>query len=176
MNRYSLLLFVLLAAAGQAHAQTKAQDLFVDGLSHDFGSAPRGHVLTHYFRIKNDTKQPVNISHVRVSCGVCSSAQALQTWLQPGQETAIRATMDTNRFRDTKLITIYVAFGQPREEVRLWMQANSREDVIFQPDNLAFGRVKFGTTAESKMTITFIGGGATEITELKSDRDRKSVV
>jgi hypothetical protein len=105
-----------------------------------------------------------------VSCGRCSSARALQYELQPGQETAIMATMDTNQFLNTKTITIFVTFSQPRvEEVRLWIQANSREDVMFQPNELAFGRVKRGSAAESKVTISFLGGANTQILELKSD-------
>jgi Protein of unknown function (DUF1573) len=169
MYRYSLLLTALLGVASHANAQTKADGMF-DELSRDFGSVPRGQVVTHPFRIVNTTKQPVHIASVRVSCGRCSSARALKTTLQPGEETAILATMDTNQFVNTKSITIWVLFDQPRvEEVRLWVQANSREDVTFSPDNIAFGKVKGGTTQESKITITFLGGTQTQIQELKSD-------
>ena len=169
MYRYSMLFVALLGIAGQANAQSKADGMF-DELSRDFGSVPRGQILTHPFRIVNNTKQAVHISNVRVSCGVCSSARALQTSLQPGQETAILATMDTNRFINTKIITIFVTFDQPRfEEVRLWVQANSRDDVTFSPDNIAFGQVKRGAEPESKITITFLGSTQTKITEIKSD-------
>lgn len=169
MYRTSLLLFALLGVVSHAHASSWADGLF-DELSHDFGSVPRGQVVTHYFRITNNTKQPVQISQVRVSCNVCSSARALQTTLQPGQETAIMATMDTNRFINSKTITIFVTFSQPRfEEVRLWIQANSREDVMFSPDSIAFGRVKRGATPESKVTIAFLGGARTQVTEVKSE-------
>lgn len=140
-----------------------------DELSRDFGSVPRGQILLHPFRIVNNTKQPIHIANVRVSCG-CVSARAIQTYLQPGQETAILAQMDTNRFINTKTVTIFVTFDQPRfEEVRLWVQANSREDVMFSPDNIAFGRVKRGTTPESKITIAFLGGAQTQVLELKSE-------
>jgi hypothetical protein len=170
MYRHSLILVALLAAASHAHAQTKASDFFPDGLTHDFGSVPRGQVVTNYFRIVNNTKQPVRIANVRVSCNVCSSARAMQMYLQPGQETAIAATMDTNRFFGSKTITISVTFDQPRwEEVRLWMQANSRDDVTFAPDSIAFGRVKRGVEAESKMTISFLSAAGFQITEVKSE-------
>jgi len=141
-----------------------------DELSHDFGSVPRGPTLTHYFRIANTTKTPIHIANVRVSCGRCSSARVLQNYLQPGQETAVLATMDTNQFINTKTITIYVTFDQPRfEEVRLWMQANSREDVVFNPASIAFGQVKRGATPETKLTISFLGGATTQVLETKSD-------
>jgi len=168
MYRYSLMFVALLGIASQAHAQAKADGMF-DELSRDFGSVPRGQLLTHPFRIVNNTKQPIHIANVRVSCG-CVSARALQTYLQPGQETAIYATMDTNRFINSKTVTIFVTFDQPRfEEVRLWVQANSREDVTFSPDNIAFGRVKRGETPESKITISFLGGTQTQLLETKSE-------
>ncbi len=170
MYRYSLILVAMLGAIGHANAQSWADGMF-DELSRDFGSVPRGQILMHPFRIVNNTKQPVHIANVRVSCGICSSARALQTYLQPGQETAIIATMDTNRFINTKTITIFVTFDQPRlEEVRLWIQSNSREDVTFSPnDGIGFGRVKRGAKPESSMTITFIGGAQTNITEVSSE-------
>jgi Protein of unknown function (DUF1573) len=166
MYRFSLLCVALLAVATQAQAQTKADGMF-DELSRDFGSVPRGQLLTHYFRIVNNTDKPVQIASVSVSCH-CVDARALQRVLQPGQETAIEAKMDTNRFTNSRTVTIYVLFAQPRQEVRLWVQANSREDVTFTPDNLAFGQVKRGTKAESKITISFLGG-QTKILEMKSD-------
>src|ERR1700722_18879431 len=122
MIRYSLLFVALLGAAGQVHAQVKAEGMF-DELTFDFGSVPRGQIVTHPFRIVNNTKQPVHIRNVRVSCSRCSDAQLAggvsQIWLQPGQETAIIAKMFSNEFINTKSITIFVLFDQPRvEEVR----------------------------------------------------------
>jgi hypothetical protein len=173
MYRYHLLFVVLLGVATQAHGQTKADGLF-DELYFDFGSAPRGQVVSHPFRIVNNTKQPVHIKSVRPSCMRCSSAQLAggvsEMWLQPGQATAIIAKMDTNQFVGTKPITIYVYFGQPYfQEARLQIQANSRDDVTFSPDNIAFGQVKRGASPESKITIAFPGNGQTKITEIKSD-------
>lgn len=169
MVRYSVILAAILGVAANVHASTSADGMF-DELSHDFGSVPRGPTLTHYFRITNNSKNPVHIANVRVSCGRCASARVLQNYLQPGQETAVLATMDTNQFINTKTITIFVTFDQPRfEEVRLWMQANSREDVVFSPSSVAFGQVKRGTTPETKLTISFLGGATTQVLETKSD-------
>jgi hypothetical protein len=163
------MLTALLGVAAQAHAQSKADALF-DELSRDFGSVPYGQVVSHPFRIVNNSKQPVHISSVTVSCGRCSSARALKNHLQPGEETAIIATMDANQFIGTKTITITVLFDQPRfEQVRLWIQANSRQDVTFTPSTLDFGRVKRGSEPESKITINFLGGTQTKISDVKSD-------
>jgi hypothetical protein len=167
MVRYSLVGLVLLVLAGPARA-TWAEAMF-DELSRDFGSVPHGTTLVHPFRLVNNTGATVRISNIRVSCG-CTSARAVTSVLAPGQETAIVATMDTRRFYNSKNVTIFVTFDQPRfEEVRLWVQANSRDDVSFSADGIAFGRVKRGAAPVGKMTVTFLGDGATRVTEAKSE-------
>ncbi len=167
MLRHSLVGLVLLVLAGQARASW-AEGMF-DELSRDFGSVPHGQVLVHPFRLVNNTGSTVRISGIRVSCG-CTSARALTSVLAPGQETAVIAQMDTRRFYNTKNVTIYVNFDQPRfEEVRLWVQANSRDDVAFSGDGIAFGRVKRGSAPSGKITVTFLGDGRTQVTEAKSE-------
>ena len=84
-------------------------------MSKDFGSVARGPVQTHAFRVVNNTKQPVNISSVRVSCG-CTSASAVKPFLNPGEETAVVARMDTSRFIGVKRVTIFVQFDRPTFE------------------------------------------------------------
>src|SRR6266852_8300774 len=114
MFRYSLVIVLSLWSASAASAASWAEALF-DELSKDFGSVPRGPTLSHPFRLVNNTKSAVTIASVRVSCG-CLSASALKTTLQPGEETAILARMDTNRFSGTKAVTIFVQFSQPHWE------------------------------------------------------------
>jgi len=167
MVRHSLVCLVLLAAAAPARA-TWAEAMF-DELSCDFGSVQHGQVLKHAFRLVNNTGATVRITAVRVSCG-CTSAQALSSVLAAGQETAVVATMDTRRFYNTKNVTIYVTFDQPRfEEVRLWVQANSRDDVNFSADGIAFGPVKRGSAPTGKITVTFLGDVNTKVLEAKSE-------
>jgi hypothetical protein len=168
MLRYSLVLVAALGATGTAGAATWADGLF-DELSKDFGSVPRGPNLVHHFRVANNTRGPVHISHVRVSCG-CVSATALKTFLQPGEETAVVATMDTTRFTGLKSVTIYVQFDRPRfEEARLWVRANGRDDFSVVPDILALGQVKRHSTPSTSVTITFYGNNAARITETKGE-------
>jgi hypothetical protein len=167
MIRKSLMIVALLSLASQVHAQARLDSMF-DEMSRDFGSVPRGQQLMHPFRIVNNTNQPVRISGVSVSCN-CVSTQILKNTLQPGEETAVIATMNTSVFINTRTVTIYVRFDQPRfQEVRLWVSANSREDVQFNPANIAFGVVKRGAEPETKMVISFLGG-STQVTEIKSE-------
>jgi hypothetical protein len=144
-------------------------DKMFDELSKDFGSVPRGPMLKHYFRVTNNTKEPVTISDVRVSCG-CTSATALKTYLKPGEETYIYATMDTTRFVGPKTVTIFVQFSSPSfEEVRLWVQANGRNDFTVGPDTLEMGQVKRSSSHSATVVVTFYGMPDTKITEVKAE-------
>jgi hypothetical protein len=169
MSRYSIVLLAGFLSAAPALAGTWAEGMFEE-FSKDFGSVPRGQILTHPFTIKNNTGQTVTISGVRVSCNVCTSATVLKGQLQPGEETAVSVRMDAGKFLGTKTVYVYVTFSQPQyEEVRLWVQANSRDDVNLTPDTVAFGRVKRGEAASKSATITFYGGVPSDITEVQSE-------
>jgi hypothetical protein len=155
-------------AAGNAAAATWADGLFEE-LSKDFGSVPRGPTLKHGFKVKNNTDRPVNIAGVRVSCG-CVTATALQNYLKPNEETHILAQMDTTRFTGVKSVTIYVTFNAPtNEEVRLWVQANGRNDFGMAPDTIAFGQVKRGSQPSASTVVTFYGTSDAQVTEAKSE-------
>lgn len=167
MSRYCFVLLAGLAASAPVGAAAWADSMF-DELSKDFGSVPHGSIQTHNFRVVNNTKQLVNISSVRVSCG-CTSASAAKTSLNPGEETAIVAHMDTSRFFGVKSVTIFVQFDRPAfEEARLWVQANSRNDFSVSPDGLSFGEVKRAETPTVTSTVTFYGS-KTQVTEVKSE-------
>jgi hypothetical protein len=167
MLRYSLVWVVLLGAATPGWASW-ADDLF-DELSRDFGPVPHGHVASHPFRLVNRTGKTVHISSVRVSCG-CTSAQALQDTLAPGQDTAILVQMDTRRFYGHRGVTVFVQFDLPYfEEVRLWVQSDSRDDVTLLPESFGFGRIKRGNAAANSVTVSFIGDSSLRITSVHCD-------
>jgi hypothetical protein len=135
----------------------------------DFGAVPRGPVLSHPFRLVNTTGQTLTIHSVRVSCG-CVTARALQNILKPGEETAIVVTMDTTRFIGDKGVNVWVLVSGPRlEEIRLWVQANSRDDVMLTPEGLNFGKIQRGTTPVTAVNVSFLGNISLDVTEVRCD-------
>src|SRR5205085_3968650 len=137
MFRFCLATAAGFVLAANAPAATWAEAMF-DELVRDFGSVPRGPMLTHSYRLTNNTGHAVHVANVRVSCG-CVSATAMQGALAPGQSTVVLAQMDTRRFTGPKTVTIYVQFDQPRwEEVRLSISANGRDDLTITPEAIAF--------------------------------------
>jgi hypothetical protein len=168
MLRYSLVLVAGLLATSSARAAAWADGLF-DELNKDFGSVPQGPTLVHNFRVLNNTRGPITISNVRVSCG-CVHAVALKNFLQPGEETTVVANMDTTRFLGMKTVTIYVQLTQPGfDEVRLWVRANARSDFTVAPNVLALGVVKRTTTPSGKVSITFYGHTDARIVEARGE-------
>jgi hypothetical protein len=172
MFRYQLVVLWGLCVAGHAAASSWAEKLFDDAIQ-DFGVVPRGQILTHSFRIVNRTGKRVHVADVRVSCG-CTAARALQQDLAPDTESAILAQMDTRRFSGAKTVTIYVRFDYPRrDEARLSLIANSRQDsatsseshsfgpltgeiepaLKVSPHVVEFGEVAIGAVAERKVVV-----------------------
>jgi hypothetical protein len=151
-------------------ANSWAEGLFEE-FSWDFGAVPRGQDVVHYFRIVNNTKSTVHIARVNVSCA-CTEARALHYTLTPGQETAIEAKMHTRAsgFFGVRVVEIFVGFDAPTGgEVRLAVQANSRADLAYYPDNLNFAKIKKGATPTTQMTVNFLNLPQAQITEAKCD-------
>lgn len=168
MFRYPFVLLVLLWGVSQASAASWADTMFEE-LSKDFGSVPRGPSLSHVFRFKNNLTVPVHINSVRVSCG-CVTATPLNYDIAPGQTSAIQAQMDTRRFAGIKTVTIYLQLDRPQwEEVRLWVQANSRDDIAIAPETFALGSVKRGSEPSSTLTVTLWGSSQWRIMEIQRE-------
>lgn len=158
------LLVFLLFPTGKTAAGTWADGLF-DELNKDFGSVPRGALLQHNFRVVNNTKDVVGISGIRSSCG-CTTAHITKRYLQPGEEVPVQIRMDSGRFRGPKTVTLYVRIDRPEvQEVRIWVKANSRDDIGITPDVLDFKQVQSGQGAFGKVAVRFFGMPQAEITE-----------
>jgi hypothetical protein len=169
MIRHALVVLMLVGFAGSAPAATWAESLF-DSTSHDFGTVPRGPVVTHYFRVTNTTGQPLHIASVRVSCG-CLSASATRQDVPPGESTTIVAQLHTTRFHGYWRKPMYVTFDRPQwSEVTIMVQAVSRDDVALSPDSLAFGRIAHGTARDASVEV-LLSGGNWKVLEAKSESD-----
>jgi hypothetical protein len=168
MLRYGLVLAAGLWAMSSSFASSWADAMF-DDRAKDFGSVPRGAVLTHSFHLTNNTGSPVHLANLQVSCG-CVTAGASWTDLAPGQEAGIQVRMDTNRFPGERSVTVRVHFDRPRfAEVRLLVRADSREDVTITPPALALGRVPLHSEASSRVLISFLGNSQYRILDVTSE-------
>ena len=139
----------------------------------DFGTSPRGPVLTHYFTVKNTTDQTMILGTPRVSCG-CVSANTIKNTLAPGESTAVVAMMDTKRIpqaNTTRTVTVFVTIqlANTSEEVQLRVTAIARDDLVIAPEQLAFGTVRKGQGGKVTTKLTFYSDPNWKITEAVSN-------
>ena len=169
MRRTILTGLFLLLAAGPSFAA--GAELFAESAK-DFGTSPRGPVLTHYFQVKNTTDQSITLGQPRVSCG-CVSASVLKNVLAPGESTSVVAMMDTKRIPQanvTKTVIVFVtvqAAGRV-EEVQLRVTSIARDDLVMAPDNFAFGTVRQGQGGKVTTKLTLYSDPAWQIKDTES--------
>ncbi len=167
-QRFLAVIAALGLAATPAFSAGWAQSMFSEG-GCDFGAVPHGTLMSHHFRVKNNTGKTVTIGNVRVSCG-CTTAQALKNKLDAGEETAIYAQMDTGRFTGSRTVTIFVRFDEPQyEEVSLKVTGNSREDLAIAPDPLDLGKIKSGDEAAKSAKVILYTGSQDKVLEASSE-------
>ena len=161
-------LLFLIATAG---LQAGSIDLFTE-TAKDFGTSPRGPVLTHYFPVKNTTDQPITLGQPRVSCG-CVSASVLKNVLAPGESTSVVAMMDTKRIPQanvTKTVTVFVTVQAANriEEVQLRVTSIARDDLVMSPETFAFGTVRQGQGGKVTTKLTLYSDPNWQIKETES--------
>jgi hypothetical protein len=168
MTRILLAAFATVLTAGAGLAGPP--DFFSEK-EKDFGVAPRGPMLVHYFFVTNTSKQPVTIGQPRVSCG-CTAARVFKSVLQPGESTAVEASMDTRRIQQSnsiKSVIVYVPFLQPTfQEVQLRVQTIARDDLMMAPYAFDLGTIKQGVGAKAATKITFTSDSNWKLTEARS--------
>jgi hypothetical protein len=164
--RYALVLFVVAFAAAPASAQSAwAEKMFKEGLSHDFGSVPRGAQLSHRFVITNLYAVRMEITSIQSGCG-CVSAKAAKVSLEPRESTSIDVTMDARRFTGPKAVGITVTVGPDFiSTAHLRVSANSRADIVFNPGQVSFGTVTRGQTASQVIDVEYAGVLDWQVTE-----------
>lgn len=168
MRQTAIALVVMTAACGTAAAQTPLEAAFAERAK-DFGTVPHGPTLTHYFRFKNPTNQPLRITAIRVSCG-CTTGIAPNPVVPPGGSSHIIAKMDTRRFTGEKSVTVYVTFAEPyNREVALKVRAFSRTDFQIHPEEITFGRLTVGKGGTAETAVALYGSPNWALTSIRTE-------
>jgi hypothetical protein len=169
MTRHLLPIVVMLACSTTVLAQGRQGGTLFEEASRDLGSVPRGTTLTHQFKLNNPTNAPLHVSNLRTSCG-CATAVVAKEEIQPGESTTLIVTIDTRKYSGPRNFTIFVMIDRPfTEEVRLTLQALSRDDVMLTPGQISFGHVKRGTSPKSAVSIEYHGTANWRITGFENE-------
>ncbi|HXG09166.1 MAG TPA: DUF1573 domain-containing protein [Gemmataceae bacterium] len=158
MMRNTVLVILLLSLAPtEVPAQSWAEKLFKEGVSHDHGSVPRGAQLYHKFKMTNIYAVPLEIINIRTSCTCVTVTPSTRT-LEPRQEGFLEVLIDTRRFTGPKTFSIFVTVGpQYTSTAELKVSANSRGDVVFNPGEVNFGVVPRGQTPSQTIEVEYAG-------------------
>jgi len=150
--------FVIAFGVAPALAQSAwAEKMFKDGLTHDFGSVPRGAQLSHRFVITNIYAVRMEITSVTSGCG-CVTATPAKRVLEPRESTTIEVHMDARRFTGPKTVGISVTVGPDFiSTAQLRVSANSRADIVFNPGEVNFGTVTRGQTPSQVIDVEYAG-------------------
>lgn len=113
-------------------------------VTHDFGTVPKGTVLTHTFSLTNIYDAPLQVIHVQLSCG-CLKADPPLKVLQANEKGDFVVSMDTAKFTGPNAQTLHVTVGpQFYSTAVIRVTANSRADVTLAPGLIDFGVVTAG--------------------------------
>ena len=171
MRNAIVALAVLALGAAQAPAQGWAEKMFKDGLTHDFGSVPRGAQLLHRFTITNIYAVRMEITGVTSGCG-CVTATPAKKVLEPRESTTIEVVMDAKRFSGSKSVNIRVTVGPEYvSSAELKVTANSRADVVFNPGQVAFGSVTRGQAPTQTIDVEYAGAFKWEVNDIVVGKD-----
>ncbi len=177
MRNVVLLLFGLMLGPALAFGQTGQErwhweQFFKDGLTHDFGTVPKGTQLFYRLKMKNIYAVPLEVN-ARVGC-TCVTVAPMAQVLQPRQDGYLDVNMDTSRLSGYKSVNIYVtaagrdSAGQEYiSSTTLRVSATSRTDVVVNPGQISFGVVPRGqATAPHTIDVEYAGVLDWRITDL----------
>lgn len=165
--RYALWALVTLAiTTTSAPAQGWAEKMFKGGLTHDFGTVPRGAQLIHRFPISNIYAVRMEITNVKSGCG-CATATAEKRVLEPRETSYIEVRMDGRRFAGAKTVGIRVTVGPEYiSSAELRVTANARADIVFNPGEVNFGTVTRGQMPTQSVDVEYAGALAFQVNEV----------
>lgn len=165
--RYAFWALVTLAiTTTSAPAQGWAEKMFKGGLSHEFGTVPRGAQLIHRFPITNIYAVRMEITNVKSGCG-CVTATAEKRVLEPRETSYIEVRMDGRRFAGAKTVGIRVTVGPEYiSSAELKVVANARADIVFNPGEVNFGTVTRGQTPTQSVDVEYAGALAFQVSEV----------
>lgn len=157
-----------------AHAQAWVQDMF-EGKDHDFGIVPRGAKTEYVFEFENKYEQTLHVAEVRSSCG-CTKGRVLNPDVKTYEKGKIICEFNTRSFVGPKAAVVTVVFDRPSYgEMQLTVKGNIRSDIVTEPGEVNFGDVAVGDEVIKQVKISYAGGGAWEIKDVRSENTNLGV-
>ena len=137
---------------------------------HDFGTVAVASKTEFRFPGRNTTTRPIHIQSVRASCG-CTTATVETPYIEPGQTGSILARYNTDTHRGKKGATLTVVIDQPfYTEVRLRVDGYIRQDMVFHPGAIEFGKQSRGQELARTTKILYAGRSDWAVVDVLSNQ------
>jgi hypothetical protein len=157
MRNCFLALVALALLTASAGAQGWAEKMFPDGITHDFGTQPRGAQLLHKFKVTNIYNVRMEITSIKSGCG-CVTATCPKRVLEKLESTYVEVRMDSTRVMGPKTVGVRVTVGPEFiSSAMLEVKANIRSDVVFNPGQVSFGTVTRGQALTQTIDVEYAG-------------------
>ena len=142
---------------------------------HDFGTVAVASKTEFRFPITNTTNKPIHIQTVRASCG-CTTPIIETPYLNPGESGGIVARFNTDTFRGKRGATLTVVIDSPSyTEVRLRVDGYIRQDMVFSPGSIEFGKKNQGEVHQRSAKIMYAGRDDWSVVDVLSNKPWMSV-
>ena len=143
--------------------------------NHQFGTVAVASKTEFSFPITNTTNNTIHIQTVRASCG-CTTPIVETPYIAPGQSGSIVARFNTDTFRGKRGATLTVVIDQPTyAEVRLQVDGYIRQDMVFHPGAIDFGKRNHGESHKLSANIMYAGRDDWSVVEVLSNKPWMSV-
>jgi hypothetical protein len=129
-------------------------------LVHDFGTHPKGTILTHRMPITNIYGVPIEIRQPSVTCG-CVKPSITRQVIQPLETANLNLVMDLREVSGAKAVNVYVTFAGERQQFQstaiIQVKAFSRTDVLINPGQIDFLTVGMGQQVTRTADVIYSG-------------------
>jgi len=157
MCRRFAILCVVASVVSPVLAFANNTDAMFPVKSHNFGDVAVASKTEFQFPIHNTTGRTLHIREVRTSCG-CTSPVVETHYIEPGQTGSILAKFNTATHRGQKGANLTVVVDQPfYAEVRLRVDGYIRQDLVFHPGAIDFGKQPRGRQLTQMAKIIYAG-------------------
>lgn len=137
---------------------------------HEFGDVAVSAKCEVRFPIENKSDKTVHIKSVRASCG-CTTPIIETNYIEPGQTGTILARFNTDTHRGKKAATLTVVIDKPNfAEVQLKVGGYIRQDLVFNPGSVEFGKIPNAVEQTRSVNLTYAGRTDWEILQVESSK------
>lgn len=139
MNKLGVALWMILALP--VCARDSGPRIFSPDPVFDFGARDETAVVEHTFELRNTGTEPLDIRHVRATCG-CTATQLRQRRLAPGESVPLEVTVTLRGRRGRQNFSVYIHTNDPQNrQYKLELRGSVSREVDVSPPFISFGQI-----------------------------------